>query len=467
MRTLNATVLALGLGALAAGSGATGVNTPPPGGKPRDFQLVEPEVVTLENGLTATLVEFGDVPKTTVLVNIRTGNLNEDGRTWLADLAGELLKQGTEKTPARDIASRAASMGGSLVVSTGAEETTVSIDVLEDHAADAVALLAEVIQEPAFPESELERIRGDLQRQLSIAVTQPQQIATAAFARLIYGDHPFGKVLPEPGELASYGIEDVRGYYEENFGARRTRIYVGGRFDRDAMSAAIRDAFGPWTAGPEVYTDIPGTEAAQQFVLIDRPGAPQSTLRLGLPVADPSSPDWTSLSVMNTLLGGFFSSRITGNIREDKGYTYSPRSVLATRYRDTYWAELADVTSEHTGDSIREILAEIRGLQEEAPAESEMDRVRNYLTGSFVLGNASRFGILGQLAYVDFHGLDRDYLTSFVDRVEAVSPEDVRAAAEKWLKTDEMALVVVGDAASVAPQLDALPELEDWLKPAD
>lgn len=465
MRILIATVL--GLGALATVAPAVSVETPPAGGKPRDFELVQPEVVTLENGLTATLVEFGEVPKTTVLVTVRTGNLNEGGRTWLADLAGELLKQGTEKTPARELAARAASMGGSLVVSTGAEETTVSIDVLEDHAFDAVDLLAEVIIEPAFPEGELERIRGDLERQLSIALTQPQQIATEAFSRLLYGDHPFGKVLPDPGQLAGYGIDDVRSYYDDNFGARRTRIYVGGRFDTGEMSAAIRRAFGEWKAGPEVYTNIPATEPRSQFALVDRPGASQSTLRLGIPVTDPSDPDWTKLSVMNTLLGGFFSSRITSNIREDKGYTYSPRSVLVTRYRDTYWAEFADVTSEHTGDSIREILAEISRLQEEAPPETEMERVRNYMTGSFVLGNASRFGILGQLAYVDFHGLDRDYLTNFVERVQAVSPEDVRAAAETWLKSDDLTLVVVGDADSVSPQLEALPELEGLLNSAE
>ena len=123
------------------------------------------------------------------------------------------------------------------------------------------------------------------------------------------------------------------------------------------------------------------------------------------------------------------------------------------------------MTSEHTGDSVREILAEIRRLQEEAPAEPEMDRVRNYLTGTFVLGNASRLGILSQLAFVDFHGLDRSYLTGYVERIQGVSAEDVQAAASEWLPVSEMTLVVVGDAEAVSPQLESVEALQPLLEP--
>jgi predicted Zn-dependent peptidase len=462
MRDVISLTLALGM---ALASVTAPAETPPPGGEPRDFQLVEPEIIRLDNGLTATLVTFGDVPKTTVLISVRTGNLNEGGRTWLADLTGELLTQGTASATGSELAARAASMGGALSVATGLEQTTLSIDVLEDYAAEAIALLAEVLREPAFPESELARVRADLERSRSIAVTQPQQIATEAFRGLVYGDHPFGKILPSADELASYGIDDVREYYEGNFGALRTRVYVGGRFAREDVAGAIREAFGEWPAGPEVITDIPEPAEGPQFLLVDRPGAQQSTLRLGLPVADPQSPDWTRLGVMNTLLGGFFSSRIIANIREDKGYTYSPRSILETHYRDALWVQQADVTSEHTGDSLREIFAEIRRLQEEAPAEPEVERVRNYLAGTFVLGNASRLGILSQLAYVDFHGLNRSYLTEYVERVQGVSAEDIQAAAAEWLPISEMTLVVVGDAESVSPQLEAVEALKPLLEP--
>ena len=132
MRIITCLMLVLGI---ASPWAAHAAETPPPGGKPRDFQLVEPETIRLDNGLAATLVPFGDVPKTTVLVNVRTGNLNEGGRTWLADLTGELLTQGTASASGSEIAARAASMGGALTVSTGLEQTTLSIDVLEDHLA--------------------------------------------------------------------------------------------------------------------------------------------------------------------------------------------------------------------------------------------------------------------------------------------------------------------------------------------
>ena len=199
------------------------------------------------------------------------------------------------------------------------------------------------------------------------------------------------------------------------------------------------------------------------MVLIDRPQSPQATINLGLKTIDPSNPEWTKLVFTNTLLGGFFSSRITANIREDKGYTYSPRSSISPHYRDAYWAQSADVSIEHTGDSLKEIYLEIDRIREQAPGTEEMERVRNYTVGNFILSNASRLGVLGQIAYIDFHGLPQEYLTQYAERVNSVTAEDVRSAAEKYLVPGQMSLVVVGDLSQVRPQLEALPQLEGRL----
>lgn len=157
--------------------------------------------------------------------------------------------------------------------------------------------------------------------------------------------------------------------------------------------------------------------------------------------------------VMNSLLGGSFASRITSNIREDKGYTYSPRSRLSTRYRDCYWAQTADVTTKFTGASLKEIFFEIERLQNEPPAAEELEAIQNFMAGIFVLQNSSRTGIIGQLSFLDLHGLDESYLTTYVSRVYELTPADLQRVAGQYLEDDKMTIVVVGDIKKIRSQV--------------
>jgi predicted Zn-dependent peptidase len=253
--------------------------------------------------------------------------------------------------------------------------------------------------------------------------------------------------------LKGYTIAQVRAFYDANFGAARAHLYVAGVFDGKAMEAAIRKAFSGWKRGTPPSVNLPKPKNEHRLETVDRPGAVQSTIYLGMPVTDPSSPDWVALGVMNSLLGGSFGSRITSNIREQKGYTYSPNSQVSTRYRDGYWVETADVTTKDTGASLKEILAEIKRLQSEPPAEQELKGIQNYLAGTFVLSNSSRAGIIGQLAFVDLHGLPDDYLNTYVSRAYAVTPAQVQQMASKYIQSDKALIVVVGDKKVIAEQV--------------
>ena len=187
--------------------------------------------------------------------------------------------------------------------------------------------------------------------------------------------------------------------------------------------------------------------------LTDRPGAPHSTLLLGTPVPNSTSPDSIPLIVTNALLGGSFASRITSNIREQKGYTYSPRSEISRRYHDAYWAQSADVTTQFTGASLKEIFSEIDRLSKEPPGDAELKGIQSYLSGLFVIQNSSRGALITQLRYVDLQGLGEDYLKTYVQRVNAVTPADVSKMTAEHLKPDEMTIVVVGDKSKVAEQV--------------
>jgi predicted Zn-dependent peptidase len=427
---------------------------PPAGSAPKPFTLPRKETFTLKNGTQVTLVPYGSIPKVTVSAVVLAGNINETAeQVWLADLTGELMKEGTKTRSAETIAEEAARMGGSLGISVTPDQTSISADVLSESGPQLVALIADVLQRPALPASELERLKTNFIRNLTIQRSQPGSIAQERFSKLLYADHPYGRIFPTEQMIKNFSIADVQKFYRDNFGAARTRIYVAGRFDSVAMRRSITQAFGTWARGAGVVENIPKPVSVRKIHLIDRPGAPQSTLYLGLPVVDPSHKDFVALSVTNSLLGGSFASRITSNIREQKGYTYSPNSSISTHYRDAYWVQVADVTTAVTGPSLKEIFYEIERLQKEPPSEAELQGIKNYRAGVFTIQNSSRAGIIGQLAFLDLHKLPETYLTNYVQNVLAVTPQDVQRIAREYLRSEKMAIVIVGDKAQVASQL--------------
>ena len=440
---------------LALGSAAR--ETPPAGGEPRQYVLPGSSSLTLASGVQLTMIPFGNIPKVTIVATVAAGNLHEGDQLWLADLTGEMLLEGAGDRDSDELAAASANMGGEIGVGVSVTQTQAAVDVLSEFGANAVALLADVLRRPTLPASEFERVRSNLLKNLSIARTQPQTIASEAFRKRLFGDHAYGVGLPDPAAFRALTIDDVRRFVRDHYGATGAHVYVAGKFDRDAIIAAVERQFGNWQATPTTteFVTPPNTpRPGREFIA--RPDAPQSTLYLGLPVVDPSHPDYIALSLTNTLLGGSFGSRITSNIREDKGYTYSPRSSLSVNRQSGYWVQTADVTTNVTGPAISEIANEIERLQATPPPAEELQRMKNYRTGTFVLGNATRGGLISQLQFLQTHGLGPEYLAGFVQRLNAVTPAQVQEMARKYLGVDKMTLVVVGDPDIVPGQLDAL-----------
>ena len=428
---------------------------PPAPGTPKAFRLPPRKTVTLANGMKLTMVRYGVVPKVTVSLQVGTGGIDEGAEeVQLSGLTADLLLEGTATRSASDIARQAAEMGGALSALSSDNAVSIGGEVLAEFAQPFLGLVADVVQHPRFAPADVDRLRGNRSRDNAIALSQPGQITRQKFRQMIFGDHPYGRVFATDSMLQSYTAERVRAFHAANYGARRAHLYVSGVFDPVKVERAVRAVFSGWSAGPAPTINPPSPRSGRQLELIDRPEAVQSSLRVGLPVADPSSPDWVRLSVTDAILGGSFGSRITSNIREDKGYTYSPFSFVGSWPGTGLWVEVADVTTNVTGPSLKEIFGEVERLRGEAPSGAELDRIKNNMAGLFTIQNSSRFGVIGQLQFVDQYGLGDGYLASYVQRVLAVTPADVQQTAAKYLDPAKMTITVVGDKKAIEAQLE-------------
>jgi predicted Zn-dependent peptidase len=269
----------------------------------------------------------------------------------------------------------------------------------------------------------------------------------------MYGNHPFAHIYPSDSMLRGFTVARVRAFHARNYAAQRAHLYVSGVFDTREVRNAIIERFGPWASGEPATENPPVIATKQQIAVIDRDKSVQSAMIMGVAAPDPSKPDWVKMNVTDAILGGAFGSRITTNIREDKGYTYSPFSSITPRKGAAIWSETADVTTNVTGPALTEIFKEIDRLRTEAPPAKELDGIKNNMAGIFTIQNSNRGGLINQMEFVNLHGLSDDYVTNYVKNVLAVSPEDVRATAEKYIVPSKMSIAIVGDKKLVEAQL--------------
>lgn len=429
---------------------------PPAPGNPKPFAIPAHETYSLSNGMRVTLVPWGSLPVAAVRASLDFGNINESkDEVWLSDFTTALMKEGAAGKSGAQLAQEAAAMGGGLNAGAGLEQSVASLNCLSEFAPQAVELLSDLLRKPDFPASEVERLRGDLLRRIAVDRSQPQVLASEAFAKTVYGDHPYGRLYPAPEQIRSYTLDRIKRHYAANFGAKRTHLYVAGQFDAAAVKAAIAKSFASWAAGPEPVRLPPSLAARKSFVLIDRPKAEQSSLAIGLPIGvTPAHGDYFAFQVTDSLLGGSFASRITSNIREDKGYTYSPYSAVDSHRGSGVWYESADVTTKVTAESIREIFKEVERLRKEPPTAKELQAIKNALTGIFVLRNASPGGVIQSLILAEQYGLPGEWLNTYVQKLNAVTRADVQRMAESLLNPAKMAIIVVGDKEQIGTSLE-------------
>jgi len=421
---------------------------------------------TLSNGLEIVLVESHTIPKFTGELFFRSGNAAVAAKApGLADMTATVARTGTQKRTSREIEEDLRRMGADLSTGAGADTSVISFDGLVDHSNDLLALVSELAREASFPPEEFERERRQLVEGLRIERTTPSFLASERFRRVLFGSHPYGTISPTEEQAMSYGVEDLKDYYQRYYRPGNALLVMVGDFAPREMLAQIEKVFVSWPSGTaDPVPDPPLPELASRKVyLVHLPGSVQTQIILGNRAITRKHPDWLRLTLANSIYGGAFNSRLVMNIREQKGYTYSPRSGAHPLRQHGYFSVGAAVRNDVVAASLTEIFYELDRMRSTPVGEEELDDARTYLTGVFSLGLATQDGLAGQLATATLERLAEDYLETYRERVLKLTSADVLDAAQKYFDTAHAQIVVVGDRAQIESQaaLFGNPEVYD------
>jgi zinc protease len=410
----------------------------------------------LPNGMTVIVVRRPTVP----LVELRLWVPFSETPLAPADVLGETLLAGTESMSNVQIAAELQAVGGALGASVDPDRLLVSGNGLVTGLDRMLEILAEVLTGATYPAQEVATERDRLANRIHVARSQPAHLARVALLRRIYGDHPYAVQTPEPDDVRAVGDVTLRELHE-----RRVRpagailVLVGDVEPEPALDSAAK-ALAGWE-GDGVPVALPPTPplTTGPLVLADRPGSVQSSLRLALPAVDRAHPDHAALQLANLVFGGYFSSRWVENIREDKGYTYGPHSIVDHSVAGSVLLVSAEVATEVTAPALLETLYELGRLAAVPMAPEELEQARQYLLGTLQLGVSTQAGLAGLVVTYAGFGLRPDHLARYTAELSAATVDDVAAAAARYLAPAKAVTVVLGDAAEVESRLAVLTQV--------
>ncbi|HEX8503520.1 MAG TPA: insulinase family protein [Pyrinomonadaceae bacterium] len=417
----------------------------------------------LSNGLEVLVVEHHEVPVVSLNLVMKMGAAGDPaGKAGLASLTADMLDEGTATRDALAISDQLARVGSGIQIGAGWDSTTAGLRTLTRHLDHALEIYADVVTNPAFPEKELQRLRQQRLAALRQQRDSPEAIAGLVFQKVLYGGaHPYGHPLAgDEASLQSLTVEDVRGFYESYLRPNNSALIVVGDVKPDAVVAKLEKAFAGWKAAHVPAVDVSAAPVQRErgaIYLVDRPGSVQSVIQIGQVGAPRSSPDYFPLFVMNRILGGASSARINLNLREDKGYTYGASSSFSFRRGAGPFTAAAPVQGFSTKESVMEFMKELRGIRGEMPVTAaELEGAKQSIVRGFPRGFETPDQIANGLELIVTYDLPDTYFNSYIERVQAVTLEDVNRVANRYLQPDRMAVVIVGDRAKIEQGLRTL-----------
>jgi zinc protease len=412
-------------------------------------------VRTLANGLQAVLVESHTIPKLNGQLLFRSGNAAAAHEApGLADITATVVRTGTVRRNSRQIEEDLRRMGADLGTGAGSDSSHISFSGLTEFSADLLALAAELAQQASFPAEEFERERRQLIEGLKIERATPGFLAGERLRKVLFGTHPYAIVSPTEAEAQAYTREQLERFYRGHFSPAGALLVLVGDFSAPRMLEQVERIFGPWKAPgpPRAPHPAPPRPRGRHVHLVHMPGSVQTQILLGNHAITRQHPDWFRLSLANSLFGGAFHSRLVMNIREQKGYTYSPRSSVNPLREHGWFSVSAAVRNDVVAATLTEIFYEMDRIRSVPVGGDELTDARNYMTGVFSLGLATQDGLAGQLVNVYLNELPHDYLETYRDKMRGLTADDVQAAAQRHFDSANAQIVLAGDRAQIEAQ---------------
>jgi zinc protease len=449
---------------------------PPKLGPPPALKLPPIRHLALSNGIKVLLLEKHTVPLVQVNLVIRAGALMDpEGKTGLANLTASMLTEGAGSRNSLEFADAVDFLGADISAASGFSVMGITLHTSLAKLDSALLLLSDVARRPRFPADELERLRRERLTALVEMRDEPRMLASVLFNRTLYGEHPYGRPTGGTAQtLRAMSVDDLKTFHGEYIVPGNTTIIVVGDISGDAMLPKLESAFGDWKGDPSPAPPVPPISQLKEksLLFVDKPGAAQSVIQIGRVGVPRLTEDYYAVIVMNTILGGSFTSRLNMNLREKHGYTYGAGSRFDFRPLPGPFVAGASVQTAVTDKSLVEFIAELKGILAPVPP-ADVERAKNYVALGFPADFQSVGQIAAQLEELVIYGLPDDYFNRYTEKILAVTPSDVERVARKYINTDNLAFVIVGDRKEVGESVSSLKlapakflTVEDVLGPA-
>ena len=427
---------------------------PPKLEPPRPLTLPPITKRTLSNGLPVWIVEHHEVPVASVSLVVKSGaTVDPPGKYGVASLTAAMLDEGAGTRDALALADAIDFLGASLGTGAGFDSSSVSLYTPVARLADALALMADVAIRPTFADKELERVRKERLTSLTQIRDNPPAIGSTAFPRLVYGEgHRYGTGLAgTTTSVTGLTAADLRAFHAAHYHPGNAHLILVGDVQPDAAVAMLEKSFGAWKAATAAAAAKPLTAPepkARTVFLVDKPGAAQSIIRIGWSGVPRSTPDYYAIQVLNTILGGSFTSRLNTNLRETHGYAYGAGSNFDMRLNAGPFVASANVQTDKTSESLTEFFKELGNIGKPISAE-ELDKAKNYLALGYPADFETTQDMASKLSELVIYNLPESTFNEYVAKVQAVTAADVERVAKKYVTPDRFAVVVVGDLKTI------------------
>ena len=412
---------------------------------------------TMPNGLSVWFLNRPGFPKIAAYLVVRGGNAHDPAdRQGLTGFMAGLLNEGTRSRSSKQIAEELQAIGGDLSAYANPDALYLQGSCLSNGLPALIDLLADMTRRPTFPANEVDLAKANTLQGLQAQEAQPSFQANRAFKAALFGSHPYGFVSITPEVVKAITPEALRTLHAQRFQPSQALLVLSGDIQEASSMKLITSAFGDWkdTGGKlQPLPEAPGA-STHEFLLLPRPGSVQANLRVGRPAVAATHPDFIPLQLANVILGGSFDSRITKNIREDKGYTYSPGAQAAGMKHGGSYLVRADVRTEVTAASLMEIFYEMDRMGTTTVGEDELLRSKRYMGGTYLFQNQILRSLTGTLATYWVNGLKPEALSEFIPKVNAVSAEEVRRIGRTYFAARDQTIVVVGDEAKAKAEME-------------